>query len=87
METQAPNCLKSQRLKALVMNGGGHAFDTRTGRSYSVNPTGQVIILMLQDGASRDEIIDRLCGLCVQPASVVESGVSTFMEQMKKVAS
>ena len=82
METGA---LKPQRLKAFVLNGGGHAFDTRTGRSYGINATAQVAILMLQDGASRDEVIGM--ELCAEPESVVAPGIEAFVEQMMKVAS
>ena len=81
METQT---LKQHRLKAIVLNGDGHAFDTRTGRSYSVNPTAQVALLMLQDGATRDAVVDALIGLCSQPESVVEAGIDAFVEQMAR---
>jgi len=84
METRA---LQPQRLKAFVLNGGGHAFDTRTGRSYGINATAQVAILMLQDGASRDEVIARLMELCAETESVVAPGIDAFVEQMMKVAS
>lgn len=76
-----------QRLKAFVLNGGGHAFDTRTGRSYGINATAQVAILMLQDGASRDEVIARLMELCAEPESVVAPGIDAFLDQMAKASS
>ncbi|MCM8594097.1 PqqD family protein [Accumulibacter sp.] len=84
MQTHTINSL---RLKAIVLNGGAHAFDTRTGRSYSVNATAQVALLMLQDGASRDELIERLAGLCAQPESVVAAGIDGFIEQLGRYAS
>ena len=84
MEVQSPT---PQRLKALVLNGGGHAFDTRTGRSYGINATAQVAILMLQDGASREEVIARLLELCAEAESVVAPGVDAFLAQMIMVAS
>lgn len=87
-ETQMNTTIPTpQRLKAFVLNGGGHAFDTRTGRSYGINPTAQVAILMLQDGASRDEVIGRLMDLCAEPESVIAPGIDAFLEQMMKVAS
>lgn len=79
--------LNPQRLQAFVLNGGGHAFDTRTGRSYSVTPTAQVALLMLQDGATRDAVIKRLMGLCAQTETVVATGIDTFIEQLSRVAS
>jgi hypothetical protein len=69
------------------MSGDSHAFDTRTGRSYSVNPTARVALLMMQDGASRDAVVDALISLCSQPESVVEAGVDAFVEQIARVAS
>lgn len=84
METRV---LKAQRVKAFVLTGSGHAFDTRTGRSYTLNATAQVAILMLQDGASRDEVVSRLMELCAQPEAVVAPGVDALLEQVMKVAS
>lgn len=84
METQTP---KPQRLKAIVLNGSGHAFDAKTGRSYSINSTAQVALLMMQDGKSRQEVITSLCDLCTQPAAIVEAGVDHFLDQMTRYVS
>jgi carbamoyl-phosphate synthase large subunit len=70
METPAT---RISHLKALVLNADGHAFDTRTGRSYRLNPPAQVALLMMQDGKSRPAIIAALVALCEQPSAVVES--------------
>jgi hypothetical protein len=84
MKYMAPEQPNPQRLKAIVLNGCGHAFDGKTGRSYSVNPVAQVALLLLQDGASRDKVIKTLTGLCSQPESVVAQGVDTFIEQLAR---
>ena len=84
METQAP---RTQRLKAIVLNGSGHAFDAKTGRSYSVNSTAQVALLMMQDGKSREDVIATLCDLCTQPLAIVEAGVDHFLDQMTRYVS
>jgi hypothetical protein len=81
METPAA---RTRRIKALVLNGDGHAFDTRTGRSYRINPPAQVALLMMQDGKSRQATIDALVALCEQPSAVVEAGVDGFFEQMAR---
>ncbi|MCP5227318.1 PqqD family protein [Accumulibacter sp.] len=81
METAAT---KPRRLKAIILNANGHAFDTRTGRSYSLNPPARVALLMMQDGKSRQAMIDALVALCGQPSSVVEAGVDGFLEQMAR---
>ncbi|GEM_PF-4460543 len=79
--------LQQRRLKDIVLSGEGHAFDSKTGRSYSINGTGRVALTMLQDGASREAVVDALIGLCGQPLAVVEAGIDAFMGQMARVAS
>ncbi len=87
MEQVTSKLPSPHRVKAIVLNGDGHAFDTRNGRSYRVNPTATVALLMLQDGARRDDIVRRLCALCDQPESVVGSGIDVFLDEMARVAS
>ncbi len=75
---------RTRRLKAIALNADGHAFDTRTGRSYRLNPPAQVALLMMQDGRSRQAMIDALVALCEQPSTVVEAGVDSFVQQMAR---
>lgn len=82
MKTQA---LTTDRLQGIVVNSGGHAFDTRTGCSYGINPTAQLALQMLQDGASRDEVVSALCNRCSETPSVVGAGVDAFIEQLGRV--
>ncbi|WP_313952093.1 PqqD family protein [Accumulibacter sp.] len=84
METPLPG---SRRLRALVLNANGYTFDTRTGRSYSVNPSGQVALLIMQDGKSRTAVINALVELCQQPRAVVEAGVDDFLDQLTRCVS
>jgi hypothetical protein len=87
MEQVTSKLPSPQRVKAIVLNGDGHAFDTRSGRSYRVNPTATVALLMLQDGARRDDIVRRLCALCDQTESIVGSSIDVFLDEMARVAS
>lgn len=73
---------RSRRLKAMVLSANGQAFDTRTGRSYSVNPTAQVALLMMQDSQSREALIEALVGLCEQSHAVVGAAVDRFLDQL-----
>lgn len=84
METPLPG---SRRLGDLILNANGYTFDSRTGRSYSVNPPGQIALLMRQDGKSRRAMIDALVELCQQPTAVVEAGVDEFLEQLTRCVS
>lgn len=82
METRVPN---PERLRAIIVSGG-HAFDSRTGRSYNVNETGQVALGMMQEGAAPAAVVDALVGLCGQPAAVVEAGFVAFLDQLARYA-
>ena len=70
-----------------VLNDGGHAFDTRTGNSYAINPTAQVALLMVQDDKPRQAVVEALSDLCAQPMGVVEIAVDQFLEQLARVLS
>lgn len=71
-----------QRLKDLVLRNGGHVFDSRSGRSYTLNPTAQVVLLLLQDGHPVPAIVDNLARRSGQHAAVVEAGVEAFVGQL-----
>ncbi len=76
--------LPGERLGTLVLNANGHAFDSRTGTSYRFNPPAQVALLMLQDGKSRQAIIETLADLCDQPEAAVEGGVDHLVDQLAR---
>ncbi len=70
------------RIQDLVLSAEGHVFDRRTGRSYTANGTGSVILQLLQDGQPPDDIVVALSARCGQHASVVEAGVLNFLGQL-----
>jgi hypothetical protein len=71
-----------QRLQDLVLSSCGHVFDARTGRSYTLNPTGQVVLLLMQDKHPVGAIIDMVAERCKQHPAVVEAGVDAFVNQL-----
>ncbi|WP_291994427.1 PqqD family protein [Candidatus Accumulibacter sp. ACC003] len=71
----------------MILNANGYTFDTRTGRSYSVNPPGMIALLIMQDGKSRRAMIDALVAACQQPRAVVEAGVDDFIQQLTRCVS
>ncbi len=44
--------------KSLAISDTGFVFDPSTGDSYTLNPVGLEIILLLKDGKSREEITE-----------------------------
>ncbi len=73
-----------QRLKDLILNPDGHAFDTRTGRSFTLNPTGVAALSLLQDGHGPESLVRELVKRCGQHRAVVEAGVESFMGQLAR---
>jgi len=49
-----------QKLKDLAVSDSGFVFDPYTAATYTVNPTGLVILEALKDGLERDDLIARI---------------------------
>jgi hypothetical protein len=81
----------SQRLKDLVLSGvqqgdshDSHAFDTRTGRSYSLNPSARQTLQLAQAGHSQADIISQLAKNYAQPSTVITVGVEAFFQHLRR---
>jgi hypothetical protein len=82
--TSENNGIALQRLKDLVLSSDGHAFDTKTGRSYRVNPTGQFALQLVQEGKSEKEVVSQLATRYAQHTAVVAVGAEAFFSQLKR---
>jgi hypothetical protein len=78
------NGIAPQRLKNLVLSSDGHVFDTKTGRSYRINPSGQLTLQLMQEGKPEQEVISQLAARYAQHASVVAVGTKAFFSQLKR---
>jgi PqqD family protein of HPr-rel-A system len=50
----------ARHLSDLALSESGFVFDPRSGATFTVNPTGRLVIEALREGRSRDEIAGRL---------------------------
>ncbi len=73
-----------QRLKDLVLSGDGHVFDGGTGRSYRVNPSGELALRLAQEGRSEAEVASRLAARYEQHPAVVAAGTDAFFGQLRR---
>ena len=48
------------RLKDLMINGNGFAFDPRSGFTYNLSPTGVDVVSWLKDGIDVPEVVERI---------------------------
>jgi len=72
------------RVKDLVLGSDGAAFDTKTGRTYRVNSTGQMVLRLLQDGRPEAEIVRELAARHAQHVAVVAAATEAFLGQLRR---
>jgi hypothetical protein len=72
------------RLKDLVLGRDGAAFDTKTGRTYRLNPSGQMTLRLLQEGKDAADVVLDLAAHYGQHAAVVAVGTEAFLGQLRR---
>lgn len=72
------------RLNDLVLGRDGAAFDGKTGRSYRLNPSGQMTLRLLQAGKQEAEVVRDLAALYSQHVAVVAVGIEAFLGQLRR---
>jgi hypothetical protein len=73
-----------KRAKDLVLGTDGAAFDTKTGRTYRLNPSGEMALRLLQEGLPEDEVAGRLAAHFAQHTAVVAAGTEAFVGQLRR---
>lgn len=73
-----------QRLKDLMLSNGGYVFDAKTGRSYTLNSTAQVALLLLMDDYAIPDVAKILARRSGQHEAVVEAGLGSFVDQLRR---
>lgn len=69
--------------KNIAISDSGFLFNPSTGDSYSINPIGQEIIQLLQDGKSEDEITNHILKEYIVDSSTVEKDLYDFLNMLK----
>jgi len=70
------------RLSQLAVSETGFIFDPQTGQSFSVNPTGLIVLDLLKRGSSLDTTSLSLADRCGIPAEIAASSVEAFILQL-----
>jgi PqqD family protein of HPr-rel-A system len=74
-----------QRLRSLALNPDGFAFDPTTGESFTVNPTGLVLLEGLREGQDPQALVARLVeDFDVSPDDAARD-VDDFLEHLRAV--
>ncbi|MCC6899182.1 MAG: HPr-rel-A system PqqD family peptide chaperone [Polyangiaceae bacterium] len=54
--------MDASRLRQLAISDSGFVFDPTTGHTFTVNPSGALVIAALKEGHGQDEVVRRLQG-------------------------
>jgi hypothetical protein len=77
----------SRRLHDFSLDDTGQVFDACTGRSYTLDPAGQVALLLMREGLAREVVIAELARRCDRHPETLRAGIDTFLSQISPLAS
>ncbi len=72
-----------QRLRSLALNPDGFVFDPTTGESFTLNPTGLVLLEGLRDGLSPEELTASLTSKFEVTAEDASRDVDDFLDHLR----
>ena len=78
--------VRASRLKDLMINDNGFAFDPRSGSTYNLSPTGVDIVDWLKHGLDTGAIVDRLTAKYDVAIDAAREDVERFMATLRKYA-
>jgi hypothetical protein len=78
--------IQPNRLKDLMINDNGFAFDPRSGITYNLSPTGLDVVGWLKQGLDRDAIVDRLTDKYEVAGNAARDDLQSFLSALRKYA-
>lgn len=75
----APHIPNTEILQRLKIMDNGFVFDPLSGKSYSINPNGLIIMRYIQEGMKLDQIISNLCKEFQVGREVIERDIHEFI--------
>ena len=74
--------MDTKKLKSLAISENGFIFDPETGYSYKVNTTAHIILKQLQQGNTREEIIEMILAEFDTNKDQAESDYAHFLSML-----
>ncbi|MEJ2540423.1 MAG: HPr-rel-A system PqqD family peptide chaperone [Gemmatimonadota bacterium] len=74
-----------QRLRRLALNPDGFAFDPTTGESFTVNPTGLVLLEGLREEDGTEALVARLVERFDVSTEEASRDVDDFLEHLRTI--
>jgi PqqD family protein of HPr-rel-A system len=76
--------MKIDKLKTLMLNDEGFAFDPRTGNTFNINATGLEVMNGLKAGASVDELIQLLADKFDVDEQIAGRDLDGFLNELQR---
>jgi PqqD family protein of HPr-rel-A system len=76
--------IRPNRLKDLMINDNGFAFDPRSGITYNLSPTGLDVVAWLKQGCDEDAIIERLIDKYDVAGNPARDDLQSFLSALRK---
>ena len=74
-----------ERLARLALNDEGFVFDPATGTSYTVNPTGLLVLRALRDGLEPEAVCERLCETFGAEPAAARRDANAFRKELVRL--
>jgi hypothetical protein len=78
--------IRPNRLKDLMINDNGFAFDPRSGITYNLSPTGVDVVAWLKQGIDGDAIVERLTDKYEVASDTARHDLQSFLSALRKYA-
>jgi len=77
--------IQAARLRELALSDSGFVFDPMTGHTFTVNPSGLLILRWLKDGVELEDVPRRLAGeFELEPGEDPGRDVQDFLMQLRE---
>jgi PqqD family protein of HPr-rel-A system len=73
------------RLDSLALNNQGFVFDPATGNSFTLNPSGMLLVKGLREGLDQGDLATRLADAYAIPPEQARSDVADFIRDLARL--
>lgn len=76
--------MNMDKLKGLMINDEGFAFDPRSGNTFSINPTGLLVINSIKAGASTARMVEELIEQFEIDEKAADRDLEAFLQELAR---
>jgi hypothetical protein len=76
--------MTTNKLKNLMINDEGFAFDPRTGNTYNINPIGLLVVNAIKAGASPELVLDSVAARYDVDRQTADRDLEAFFSELER---